>query len=233
MNAASPFKDAEAWLAERGIEPDPIQAAPPAPADVASSAVPEGPEAASHPPVVEGSEGAQPAADEADDAGVQDAEVTKAVSFIRSSTAAAPQSEGRVRDKLARRGVADEVIDAALVQARGERLVDDAAMAGAFVAERRAKGHAPLRIRQDMVRRGFDADTIAGALAPAEAEDQEAAAFAVARDRAAQLTGVEPQKALRRLIGHLARRGYPEGLARKVARDAIYATRQDQRTAES
>jgi regulatory protein len=248
-----PFRDAEAWLAERGVQREPIRLAPvpdeaaaPAPpdraADAASETVPAAPDA----PPLSAREADQLARQAAADAAQRQADaaatpdlgrrhleddVAEAVAFIRRSTSSAPQAEGRLRDKLVSRGTPDVVIDQALQRARAERLVDDGAMAVAFVAERRRKGHAPTRIRQDLAARGFDPDTIATALAASGDEDLEAAAFAVARERAATLTGLPTETAFRRVVGHLVRRGYPEALARKVARQAVFRSRDEQRTA--
>jgi regulatory protein len=248
-----PFRDAEAWLAERGVRREPIrlapapdeaapQAPPGTPAEPASGTLPAAPDA----PPLSAREADQLARQAAADAAQRQADaaatpdlgrrhleddVAEAVAFIRRSTSSAPQAEGRLRDKLVARGTPDVVIDQALARARAERLVDDPAMAAAFVAERRRKGHAPTRIRQDLAARGFDADTIAAALAASRDEDLEAAAFAVARERAALLTGLPTETAFRRVVGHLARRGYPEALARKVARQAVFRSRDDQRTA--
>jgi regulatory protein len=254
-----PFRDAEAWLAERGVPREPIRATPPPePAEPAerkdgrpdrsaaspASSTQAGPQADA-PPVSprevdrlaqqaaadaaqrEGDASATPAPDRRH---LED-DVAEAVAFIRRSTSTAPQAEGRLRAKLIDRGTPKAVIDQAFERARAERLVDDAAMATALVAERRRKGHAPTRIRQDLAARGFTADTIAHVLGDAAAEDLEAAAFAVARDRAAGLTGLPSETAFRRVVGYLARRGYPEALARKVARQAVFRSRDEQRTA--
>jgi regulatory protein len=267
------FRDAEAWLAERGIERDPIDltVAPEPSAEPAGSGVaPQGVETAPVPPPVDGppaggqssspgpTSGAdsrheaisardvgrlagQAAADaqlrEADAAalpavsgGLED-DVAEAISFVRASTAAAPQAEGRLRSKLADRGWPVAVIDATLDRARRERLVDDPAMAAALVAERRAKGHAVARIRRDLRDRGFDDAVLTVALGDVDREDPEAAAFAVAASKAAGLTGLTAETAFRRVVGHVARRGYPEGLARKVAREAVFTARDAERTA--
>jgi regulatory protein len=69
------------------------------------------------------------------------------------------------------------------------------------------------------------------ALPPPDAEDHEAAAFAVAADKAGGLTALPTEAAFRRVVAHVARRGYPEGLARKVAREAVFAARDPERTA--
>jgi regulatory protein len=254
----TPFRDAEAWLAERGIEREPIRVGPaPDPGGTADPDLAADPAAVGRaddargttdpgvPPVTARDAqrlAQQAAADAAVRAGERTAapdptrrhledDVAAAVAFVRRSTAVAPQSEGRLRAKLADRGVAASVIDRALDQARTQRLVDDAAMAAAFVDERRRRGHAAARIRTDLRERGFDEPTIAAALAAADHEDPEAAAFAVARDRAAGLTGVPAEVAFRRVVGHLTRRGYPDGLARKAARQAVFASRDDERAA--
>jgi regulatory protein len=244
---AAPFKDAEAWLAERGVPREPVMrpAAPPA------DQPPSGPaEAAGDPPAdgeapvsarEAGRLAAQAAADRATveaeraaapqaRAGLED-DVARAVAFVRRSTASVPQAEGRLRTKLQERGFAPEVVRLALERARRERLVDDDAMAQALVAERRRSGHAPARIRRDLATRGFGQATLDAALASAEAEDQEAAAFAVALERAGRLTGVETEAAYRRVVGYVARRGYSEALARKVAREAVFASRDAERAA--
>jgi len=158
-------------------------------------------------------------------------DVAEAMAFVRRSTSATPQAEGRVRTKLAERGWPSAVVDLALERARRERLVDDPAMATALVEERRAKGHAPARIRRDLRERGFDDNVLDAALGAAESEDPQAAAFAVAQEKAATLTAVPTETALRRVAAFVARRGYPDGLARKVARDAVFASRDPEQTA--
>jgi regulatory protein len=252
----TPFRDAEAWLAERGVERDPIRvplrppeppaeppqpvgATPPDPRD------PLGTSGVDAPPVT-ARQAAGLAADALDDA-VRRADeaaatpnravprleddVADAVAFVRRSTAGAPQSEGRLREKLADRGTPAAVIEAAMERARRERLVDDAAMVAALVEEARHKGHAPKRIRNDLRGRGFGDELLDAALRSAEAEDHEAAAFALAADKAVGLTGLAPETAFRRVVAHVARRGYPEGLARKVAREAVFTARDAERTA--
>jgi regulatory protein len=241
----APFRDAEAWLAARGVprEPirleaadpgadtdEPVTAAPPPAGGTAEvrprEAVQLAQQVAADAAVVAAERAAVPTGGE----GLED-EVARAVAFVRRSTAAAPQAEGRLRQKLSERGHPTVVTDLALTQARREGLVDDAAMVAALVDERRRAGHAPARIRRDLRARGFEDAELDPALAAAEAEDQEAAAFAVASERAARLTAAPVEAAYRRVAAHVARRGYPESLARKVARAAVFASREDARVA--
>ncbi|MEX0657783.1 MAG: hypothetical protein WD080_01485, partial [Egibacteraceae bacterium] len=61
-------------------------------------------------------------------------------------------------------------------------------------------------------------DVAEAALAPLEARDELAVATDLARDRAQHLPAtLQPEAVARRLVGFLARRGYPEGLARRAA----------------
>lgn len=229
------FRSAEEWLAARGIERNPIRVdtstlppAPPTP-DPAPAATPAEGETGSAPDGPPGESG-----ESGDDVprpeNLEDA-VSRAVGFIRRSTAMHPASEGRLRSKLSDRDTPARVIDLALEQARRERLVDDRALTFALAEERRAKGHAATRIRKDLRDKGLPDDLIAEALAGTEREDPEAVAFGVARAKAGSYAHLEPEAAFRRLVGYLARRGHPEGLARKVAREVVYVERESERTA--
>jgi regulatory protein len=267
--AEQPFRDAEAWLAERGVRRDPLRVRPveePAPetpaagasagVDAATAAGPSraapsadhGTAPPSAPPAeVSAREAvrlARASADESLRAADQDAadpqrrgeprledEVAEAVAFVRRSTANAPQAEGRLAAKLTDRGWPPAVVEQALARCRDARLVDDEAMAAALVEEGRRKGHAETRLRADLRRRELADEVIDRVLAPLTHEDPEAAAFAVARQKADTLTGVSAETAFRRIVGHLARRGHPEALAHKVARAAVFDARDEQRIA--
>ena len=261
--ADTPFKDAEAWLAEQGVERNPLRVPlePPAVPDAAEPSGPaeEGRAEDTHPaepdhghsargegPPVSARDAARLAqasaeetlrrADEAAAARPQDAprledDVAEAVAFVRRSTANAPQAEGRLAGKLSERGYPTSVVEQAMQQCRRSGLVDDQAMARALVDEGRRKGHAPLRLRTDLKRRGLSSAAIDAAMAEIADQDPEAVAFALARAKADTLSGVAAETAYRRVVAHLARRGHPEGLARKVAREAVFTAREDERTA--
>ena len=262
--ADQPFRDAEAWLAERGVRRDPLRVHPAperGPDDAAqdgathvprtlpppegvwageeASAAPQAPVSAREAVRLASasSDEAVRAADEraADPVGRSAAprledEVADAVAFVRRSTANAPQAEGRLAGKLRERGWSATVIEQALERCRSSGLVDDQAMAAALAEEGRRKGHAPTRLRADLQRRGLADDAIEHALAPILDEDPEAAAFDAARRKADTLTAVSAETAFRRIVAHLARRGHPEALARKVARAAVFDARDPERT---
>lgn len=233
--------DAERWLADRGVPREPV-ASPEQPGAAATHGPPPGVAEVRDLARQAATDAPPSAADAADDAhaaapdpasiAARADDVEAAVAFIRRSTANAPQSEGRLREKLADRGHDEATVEDALVRAREEGLVDDDALLGALIVERRARGHADRRLRRDLRDRGFTGPQVDEALARHAHADPAAAAFAVAREHAARNRGVEAEAAVRRTVGALVRRGHGEALARKAARDAVYADREDRAAAE-
>jgi SOS response regulatory protein OraA/RecX len=230
--------DAERWLASRGVRREPLFV--PGPDETPAPSGPIGSPVADPAPELIGpprgaADGLQLPADDGPDGVEADPSsansVGAALAFIRRSTANAPQSEGRLRTKLADRAFSDPVVDEALREARRERLVDDEALLAALIAERRARGHADVRLRRDLRDRGFTGTQVDEALTRHAATDPSAAAFALAREQAARHRAVDAEAAVRRTVGFLVRRGHSEGLARKAARDAVYADRETQEIA--
>lgn len=240
------FRSAEEWLAQQGVERRSFRVEPPVRSDEESSTGPgvsprEAMRLAAEPPPTAPGEATSTADGEPEDGDPSDLEegpqrgleeqVTGAVAYARRATAQTPMSEQRLRRKLERRGELPVVIRHALERCRAEGIVDDLAYAQALAEEGHRKGHAPLRIRQDLDKRGLPRDVAERVLAAYDGEDREAAAFGVARRKAATMRNVEAEAAFRRLVGHLARRGYPEGLSRKVARQVVYVDREHEQVA--
>lgn len=235
---AGPFRDAEQWLAEQGIDREPIRVDPGDEDDRPPPSAREAARLAEEPPP----EAPGPGGDDTDeqpgdeDTGGQRGElqdeVAEAVATARRSTAQAPKSEAQLADRLRDKGYPDVVVDLAMQRCREEGIVDDRAYAEAFVDERKAKGHGPFRIRKDLEKRGFERPLIEEVLAPLEEQDLEARAFDVAMEKARASQTADAETAFRRIVGYVARRGYPEALARKVARQAVFADRQDREAAE-
>lgn len=244
-------RDAEAWLAARGVRREPVvgPAAPAAPdaTPLAATSGPDVPAAAGMTAAAPAGTAAAPSVrevlalarqaqdDRADGrSSVPDDQeaLRQAVALLRRSASAAPQSEGRLRGKLADRGIDGDVADAAIRQVRSEGLVDDAAMLAALVAERRAKGHTSSRLRHDLLARGFAPAEVELAVRATAPTDPEAEAFAEAVRLAAGQRAVTAETAYRRVVGRLVRLGHPEATARKVARTAVFADREEQRVTE-
>lgn len=229
-----PFRNAESWLADRGVERDPLVVAAP-PQDQDGAAPPAQVQARPADPTTAGSDaGSDDGTDDGADRPPQrlDDQVTEAVTYARRATATTPLAEARLERKMDSRGYAPAVIEQAMRRARDQGLVDDHAFARSLVQEGRDKGHAPLRIKTDLEKRELSSEAIEAALDTIGDRDPEAQAFAVAHDRAKRLRGVDTETAYRRLVGYLARRGYTESLSRKVARQAVFDDREPQRVAE-
>jgi regulatory protein len=252
--------DAEEWLARRGVRREPLRPLEePAPAVTDGGAIVASPASpapsvrevidlarqvaqepvSSAPADRDGRDALRPSPEASGDSGADAVDavgtadtVEAAFVFLVRSTTNAPQSEGRLTGKLLDRGLSPEVIDAALVRARTAGVVDDAALLTALIAERRARGHADVRLRRDLRDRGFTGEQVDAALANAPQGDPAAAAFALARSQAERQRDVDAETAVRRIVGHLVRRGHGDGLARKAARDAVYADREAQQVAE-
>lgn len=145
--------------------------------------------------------------------------VASALRFVLRSTKARPQTEAELRGKLRNRDHADDVVDAAIERAKQLGAIDDDAFARAWVNDRGiGRGYSTLRLREELRRRSVPEGVIDDALVALENRDDLSVATELARGRAQRMpAALEPEAVARRLLGFLARRGYPEGLSRRVA----------------
>ena len=143
----------------------------------------------------------------------------EAVAFVLRNTQQRPQTEAELRAKLAGRGVEPAVVEAVLARVRAAGAVDDAAFAAAWVEDRgRRRGYGVARLREELQRRQVPRPLIEDAIAALEERDDLAVATDLARGRLRQLPGsLQPEAIARRLQAWLVRRGYPPGLAQRVA----------------
>ncbi len=136
-----------------------------------------------------------------------------------------PRTRSELATALRRRGIPDEDASAVLERYDEVGMIDDAAFARAWVSTRhRGRGLARGALARELRQRGVDSE----AIAPALDELDEGAEAQMARDLVARrmrsMTGVAPDAAFRRLVGMLARKGYPAGLAVSTVRDALAGT---------
>ena len=135
---------------------------------------------------------------------------------------AAPRTQAELATALGRRGVPEDAAQAVLARFAEVKLIDDAMFARAWVESRHhGRGLAGRALREELRRKGVAAEDIATALEELD-PDQE---LATARELVARrLPGTRGQPAparVRRLVGLLARKGYPAGLAYRVVREAL------------
>lgn len=111
--------------------------------------------------------------------------------------------------KLRQRGASAEVARAAVDRAASQGYVNDVEYALMLCRHGRDRGMAPARIRQDLARRGVDAQIAEEALSEIFAEVELAdLAVALARKRVARITG-DTESVRRKLAAFLQRRGFP------------------------
>jgi regulatory protein len=140
-----------------------------------------------------------------------------------------PRTRAELAAALRRRGVTDEVAEEVLGRYAEVGMIDDAAFARAWVSSRHAgKGLARRALGSELRRRGVAPDTVGEALEGLDADTEADTARALV-DRKLRTVGGDPQAVLRKLVGMLARKGYPAGLAFRVVKEAMAG---DERTAE-
>lgn len=132
------------------------------------------------------------------------------------------RSRRELADRLAGRDVPDEVATRLLDRFEEVGLVDDEAFARAWIASRQpGKGLARRALGEELRRKGVPDEIAREALAEIDPDDEDAAARALVRRKLRGLGRVDDTVATRRLVGMLARKGYPPGVAFAVVRDEM------------
>ncbi len=153
--------------------------------------------------------------------GEADPEVVARTIALRK-LAAAPQTRAQLDDAMARRGVPDDVRSRVLDRFDEVGLIDDAMFARMWVESRHAgRGLAKKALSHELRRRGVDSAVIDEAVAELRPEQEEASARALVARKLSSTKGLESGPRIRRLVGMLARKGYPAGLAFRVVREAL------------
>ncbi|AGF72696.1 recombination regulator RecX [Corynebacterium halotolerans] len=136
---------------------------------------------------------------------------------------------GRLLDLEFEERLVDEVLD----DLAAVHLLDDETFAHEWVRQRHARrGKSARVLNRELADKGVDAATRAAALDQIDPEDEEATARELARKKARSVKAVpadrtERDKALRRIVGVLARRGFSQSMSLSLAREAL-----DERIAE-
>lgn len=132
----------------------------------------------------------------------------RALEFLRYR----PRSEAEVQRKLAKEGFAKPAIGAAVARLRELKALDDAALARNWVASRtEARGYGPLRLERELETRGVPRALIRDALAEVWRGRDAAAAATALLNKRFRGEDLRDPRTLRRAVGFLRRRGYPDG----------------------
>ncbi len=102
--------------------------------------------------------------------------------------------------------------------------MDDAALAEAAVHSGHTyRGLGRCALGAELSRRGVPDEIARGALAAVEPQDEERQARELVQRKLRSTTGSDETTVVRRIVGMLARKGYPEGLAFRVVREEVRA----------
>lgn len=134
-----------------------------------------------------------------------------------------PRTRAELAGALARKGISEEVSAEVLDRYDEVGLIDDAAFARAWIFSRHTgRGLARRALANELRQRGVDGDIASEALDELD-ESTEAEMARVLVERKLRSARGEPDAIFRRLVGMLARKGYPPGVAIRAVKDALAA----------
>jgi regulatory protein len=123
---------------------------------------------------------------------------------------------------MARRGVPADVAAAVLDRFTEVGLVDDAAFAASWVESRQSgRGLSRRALAEELRRKGIAGEVVAESLQSIDDEREVEAARRLVDKKLRSSRVSDPQARWRQLVGLLARRGYPPGVAMRVVAEAL------------
>jgi regulatory protein len=133
-----------------------------------------------------------------------------------------PRTRAQLATALRKRRIPDEVAETVLGRFAEVGLIDDAAFAQAWVETRHhGRGLARRALSAELRQRGVAADQVRVAVGSLGPQDEAAMARQLIARRVAATSGRPLAARVRHLVGVLARKGYPAGLAYQVVREAL------------
>lgn len=133
-----------------------------------------------------------------------------------------PRTRRQLADALRKREIPDDVAEEVLSRFEEVGLINDEAFAGAWVESRHhGRGLARRALAQELRTKGVDSSVIEEAVGQLDSDQEEATARELVARKLRSTRGLDRDKRLRRLAGMLARKGYPEGMALRVVRQAL------------
>ncbi|MFI2641244.1 recombination regulator RecX [Streptomyces sp. NPDC018610] len=133
-----------------------------------------------------------------------------------------PRTRKQLADALREREIPDDAAQEVLSRFEEVGLIDDSAFADAWVESRHhGRGLARRALARELRTKGVDATLIDEAVGRLDADQEEATARELVARKLRSTRGLDRDKRLRRLAGMLARKGYSQGLALRVVRQAL------------
>lgn len=160
-------------------------------------------------------------------------ETAKARAIILRQLNAGPKTRHQLATKLAEAEIADEIASPLLNRFTELRLINDRQFARDWVEQRhRSRGLARSALRRELQDKGIAAELAEEALAEVDREDEHARAHELLEKRLRSIPPLDPrdpdyrktrEKYVRRLVGHLQRKGYDPSLAFTTVNEVLDA----------
>ncbi|MGY6025823.1 recombination regulator RecX [Streptomyces spinosirectus] len=133
-----------------------------------------------------------------------------------------PRTRKQLADALRKREIPDDAADEVLSRFEEVGLINDGAFADAWVESRHhGRGLARRALAQELRTKGVDSTLIDEAVSQLDSDQEETTARDLVARKLRTTRGLDRDKRLRRLAGMLARKGYPQGMALRVVRQAL------------
>jgi regulatory protein len=134
-----------------------------------------------------------------------------------------PRTRAELAKVLLRKQISEDVIAEVLDRYDEVGIIDDAAFARAWVSSRHhGRGLARRALANELRQHGVDAEVAGEALESLD-DEAEAETARTLVDRKLRTATGPPEAVFRRLVGMLARKGYPAGVAIRAVKDALAA----------
>ncbi|MCF4006453.1 recombination regulator RecX [Corynebacterium uropygiale] len=143
----------------------------------------------------------------------------RALKLLNQRARSREELRTRLRDLDFPTGVIEEVLD----DLEGVGLINDRHFAEQWVRQRHERrGKSARMLDRELIAKGVASDIREDALSQITREDEESIAWAILEKKARRITSIprdsaEYDKHLRRLLGMLARRGFPQGMSMALA----------------
>ena len=132
------------------------------------------------------------------------------------------RTRAELADKLAARNVPTDIAGRLLDRFEEVGLVDDAAFAREWVEQRRSgRGLARRALAQELRRKGIDDEVAREALDEVDEDQEVEAARRLVQAKLRSVRSLDRDRAVRRLVGMLARKGHSSAVAFRVVKEEL------------
>jgi len=132
------------------------------------------------------------------------------------------RSRAELAERLAKKGYSPEIAERVLDRLTEVGLVNDADFAQQWVHSRHTySGKGKRALALELRRKGIGQEDATEALAQIDSEDERARATELVAKKLRTVSADDRDRAVRRLVSMLARRGFPQGMAFEVVKEQL------------